>query len=242
MRKPRARPRGFLRINNVQDPALIEALYKASQAGVEIRLNVRGVCCLRPGVPGLSEGIRVISIVDRFLEHSRILYVHNGGSPRLFISSADWMTRNLDKRIELLVPIDDKAAKARLISILKIAFKDTTNAWELKPDGSYTRLKADSKKEIMRSQEFFYREARRRAPRRGPAGAYLPRAGERRQPLHQLPHERRQLAAADSPAGSHVPSSHAGTDGALRRAECVYDLSRREDAGVGGRTDGGVVG
>lgn len=156
-----------LRINNVQDPALIEALYKASQAGVEIKLNVRGVCCLRPGVPGLSEGIRVISIVDRFLEHSRILYVHNGGAPRLFISSADWMTRNLDKRIELLVPIDDKAAKARLMSILKIAFKDTTNAWELKPDGSYTRLKADSKKEIMRSQEFFYREARRRAPRRG---------------------------------------------------------------------------
>jgi polyphosphate kinase len=155
-----------LRLNSLQDPAIIQALYKASQAGVDIRLNVRGVCCLRPGVPGLSEKIRVVSIIDRFLEHSRLLYFHNGGAPRLFISSADWMTRNLDKRIELLVPIDDKEAKTRLIGILKIAFKDTTNAWELKPDGSYTRLKVGGKKDILRSQEYFYREARRRAPRR----------------------------------------------------------------------------
>ena len=155
-----------LRLNNLQDPALIRALYRASQAGVDIRLNIRGVCCLRPGVPGLSEKIRVVSIVDRFLEHSRILYFHNGGSPRLFISSADWMTRNLDKRIELLVPIDDKAAKLRLIAILKTTFKDTTNAWELRPDGTYVRLKAGSKKEVLRSQEFFQKEARRRAPRR----------------------------------------------------------------------------
>lgn len=155
-----------LRINNLQDPSIIQALYKASQAGVDIRLNVRGVCCLRPGMPGLSEKIRVVSIIDRFLEHSRLLYFHNGGTPRLFISSADWMTRNLDKRIELLVPIDDKEAKTRLVGILKIAFKDTTNAWDLKPDGTYTRLKASGKKDVLRSQEYFYREARRRAPRR----------------------------------------------------------------------------
>jgi len=155
-----------LRINNVQDPELIEALYQASQAGVDIRLNVRGVCCLRPGVPGLSPTIRVVSIVDRFLEHSRILYFHNGGAPRLYISSADWMTRNLDKRIELLVPIDDKDAKARLIGILKTAFKDNTNAWDLRPDGTYVRLKPGGKKDILRSQEFFYREVRRRSPRR----------------------------------------------------------------------------
>ncbi len=155
-----------LRLNNLQDPALIEALYRASQAGVEVRLNVRGVCCLRPGVAGLSERIRVISIVDRFLEHSRIFYFHNGGAPRLFISSADWMTRNLDKRIELLVPIDDKAAKARLVGILKTAFKDNTNAWELRADGTYARLKPGGKKDLLRSQETFYREARRNAPRR----------------------------------------------------------------------------
>jgi polyphosphate kinase len=155
-----------LRINNLQDPSIIGALYRASQAGVDIRLNVRGVCCLRPGVSGLSERIRVTSIVDRCLEHSRILYFHNGGSPRLFISSADWMTRNLDKRIELLVPIDDKEAKQRLIGILKTAFKDTTNAWELRPDGTYVRVKAGSKKDVLRSQEYFYKEARRRAPRR----------------------------------------------------------------------------
>ncbi|MFN0128352.1 MAG: polyphosphate kinase 1 [Verrucomicrobiales bacterium] len=155
-----------LRINNLQDPDLIQALYRASQAGVEVRLNVRGVCCLRPGVEGLSDRIRVISIVDRFLEHSRILYFHNGGAPRLFVSSADWMTRNLDKRVELLVPIDDKEAKARLIGILKIAFKDTTSAWELRPDGTYTRVKSGGKKDTLRSQEYFYREARRQAPRR----------------------------------------------------------------------------
>lgn len=155
-----------LRINNIQDTAIIDALYAASQAGVDIRLNVRGVCCLRPGVPGLSENIRVVSIVDRFLEHSRILYFHNGGSPKLFISSADWMTRNLDKRLELLVPIDDKDAKARLIAILKTAFKDTTNAWMLQPDGTYIRAKASGKKDSLRSQEHFHREARRRAPRR----------------------------------------------------------------------------
>jgi polyphosphate kinase len=155
-----------LRINNLQDPSIIGALYRASQAGVDVRLNVRGVCCLRPGVAGLSERIRVTSIVDRCLEHSRILYFHNGGSPRLFISSADWMTRNLDKRIELLVPIDDKEAKQRLIGILKTAFKDTTNAWELRPDGAYVRVKAGSKKDVLRSQEYFYKEARRRAPRR----------------------------------------------------------------------------
>ena len=155
----------WVRINNVEDPALIETLYRASQAGVDIKLNIRGVSCLRPGVPGLSENIRVISIVDRFLEHSRIFYFHNGGSPRLFISSADWMTRNLDKRLELLVPIDDKDAKARLVGILRTAFKDNTHAWELKPDGSYQRLKAPGKKEVVRSQEAFFKEARRAAPR-----------------------------------------------------------------------------
>ena len=161
----------WVRINNLQDPRIIDALYRASEAGVDIRLNVRGVCCLRPGVSGLSENIRVISIVDRFLEHSRLFYFHNGGSPRLFISSADWMTRNLDKRIELLVPIEDSAARDRLIGILKTAFRDTTNAWRLHRDGAYHRLKPDGKKNALRSQAAFFREARQAATRRRPAAA-----------------------------------------------------------------------
>ncbi len=95
------------KLNSLVDPEIIEALYRASNAGVEIKLNIRGVCCLRPGVPKLSEHISVVSIIDRFLEHSRILYFHHGGDRRVFISSADWMPRNLDRRVELLVPVED---------------------------------------------------------------------------------------------------------------------------------------
>ncbi len=154
----------WLRLNNLEDPSIIEALYGAAAAGVELRLNVRGVCCLRPTSAG--ENLRVVSIVDRFLEHSRLLYFHNGGSPRLFISSADWMTRNLDKRVELLVPIDDKEGRAQLIAVLKTAFKDNTHAWRLGPDGTWTKPKAPSRKEAVRSQEVFFKQARRAAPRR----------------------------------------------------------------------------
>ena len=99
---------------------MIDALYRAAKAGVRVMLNVRGICCLRPGVPGLSDNISVVSIVDRFLEHARILYFHRGGKPQVFISSADWMTRNLDRRVELLVPIADDDARKRLISMLEI--------------------------------------------------------------------------------------------------------------------------
>ncbi|MGH7128843.1 MAG: polyphosphate kinase 1, partial [Planctomycetaceae bacterium] len=99
------------KLNALVDPTMIDALYEASQAGVEIKLNVRGVCCLRPGVKGLSDHIQVVSVIDRYLEHSRIFYFHHGGDRRVYLSSADWMPRNLDRRIELLVPVDDPAAK-----------------------------------------------------------------------------------------------------------------------------------
>ncbi len=128
------------KLNSLVDPAIIEALYEASQAGVEVDLNVRGICCLRPGVPGLSDNIRVISIVDRFLEHARLLYFYHAGDERVFISSADWMPRNLDRRIELLVPVEDKPSRTRLIEILTYCLRDTEKARQLQPDGSWIRL------------------------------------------------------------------------------------------------------
>jgi polyphosphate kinase len=153
--------RGYIaaKLNSLVDPAIIEALYRASQAGVTVRLNVRGVCCLRPGVPGLSDNISVISVVDRFLEHARIMYFYHGGDERMFISSADWMPRNLDRRVELLVPIDDFACRKKLMEILDSYFRDNQNAWMLQPDGTYQRLVPDEGESPVRSQELLYQMA-----------------------------------------------------------------------------------
>ncbi len=145
----------MVKLNSLADPDLIEALYRASKAGVPVRLNVRGICCLRPAQEGLSDTISVVSIVDRFLEHSRILYFHNGGNPQVFISSADWMPRNLDRRVELLVPVEDARCQKRLIGILETCFQDNVQAWRLHSDGRYQRISAGRKKPL-RSQESFY--------------------------------------------------------------------------------------
>jgi polyphosphate kinase len=145
------------KINSLVDPEIINALYAASQVGVPVRLNIRGVCCLRPGVPELSENISVVSIVDRYLEHARIFHFHHGGDNSVFLSSADWMPRNLDRRIELLIPVEDQAAKARLVSILNTYFDDNVKARALQPDGTYKRLKPGRKKP-RRSQELLYEE------------------------------------------------------------------------------------
>lgn len=142
----------MVKINSLVDARLIEALYAASKAGVKVELNVRGICCLRPGVPGLSNNISVLSIVDRFLEHSRILYFLNGGEPQVFISSADWMPRNLDRRIELLTPVEDETCRTKLIAILKTCLSDTVKGWRLRPDGTYVRPTVKGGKAI-RSQE-----------------------------------------------------------------------------------------
>ncbi len=124
-----------------------------------IRLNVRGICCLRPGVPGLSENITVVSVVDRFLEHARALYFYHGGDELVFISSADWMPRNLDRRIELLVPIEDAASRRRLISLLESYFRDNQNAWELQSGGAYRRRQPDDGHAPFRCQESMHRLA-----------------------------------------------------------------------------------
>ena len=128
------------KLNALVDPKTIRRLYRASQAGVKVDLIVRGICCLRPGVPGISDNIRVISILDRFLEHSRIYYFHNGGDPVIFSGSADWMPRNFNRRAEVLYPIEDVRLKSRIINeILMTYLADNEKARLMQPDGGYLR-------------------------------------------------------------------------------------------------------
>jgi polyphosphate kinase len=127
----------IVKLNALSDPGMIDQLYDASRAGVKIDLIVRGICCLRPGVAGLSENITVRSIVDRYLEHSRIYYFENGGKPEVWLSSADWMTRNLSRRIELMCPIADEKLKQVVIQYLMLLLKDNVKARRLYADGAY---------------------------------------------------------------------------------------------------------
>ncbi|CAA9304970.1 MAG: Polyphosphate kinase [uncultured Gemmatimonadaceae bacterium] len=127
------------KMNALVDPEIIDALYRASQAGVAIDLVVRGICCLRPGVPGVSETIRVTSIVGRFLEHSRIWYFANGGADEYYVGSADWMPRNLDRRVEAVAPVEDPVLHVRLRALLDTCLADNRQAWELGADGTYTQ-------------------------------------------------------------------------------------------------------
>jgi polyphosphate kinase len=149
------------KVNSLQDPDIINALYKASQAGVEIRLNVRGICCLKPGDPKYSKNIEVISVIDRFLEHARLFYFHRGGDPGVYISSADWMTRNLEKRVELMIPIEEPALKRRLVRILEAFFLDNTQASRLMPDGTSQRITRTKGQKAFRVQDHFYQAARK---------------------------------------------------------------------------------
>lgn len=149
------------KFNSLVDPEIIEAFYKASQAGVKIYLNIRGICCLKPGVEGLSENIMVISVIDRFLEHSRIFHFLHGGDNRVYISSADMMTRNLDRRVELLVPVEDQKGKEKLIDILGTYFKDNCKSHVLNSDGSYTALKNSKNSQSYQAQAALYQMAQK---------------------------------------------------------------------------------
>jgi polyphosphate kinase len=125
------------KMNALEDPVIVRRLYEASQAGVTIDLIVRGNCRLRPGIPGVSENIRIISIIGRFLEHSRIFYFHNDGAPLFYIGSADWMRRNLSARVEAAVAIEDPRLQEYLWFILQSSLNDQRHAWEMQPDGRY---------------------------------------------------------------------------------------------------------
>jgi len=141
------------KMNSLVDPEIVRALYQASQAGVRIRLNVRGVCCLRPGQKGLSETIEVVSILDHFLEHARVFHFRNGGDEEVWLSSADWMTRNLDRRIELAFPVEQPELRRRVQEGLETMFQDNVKARRLMPDGTWRRAKPARGEQPFRAQE-----------------------------------------------------------------------------------------
>jgi polyphosphate kinase len=150
-----------MKMNSLLDPSCIRALYRASQAGVPVELNVRGICALRPGVPGISENIRVVSIVGRFLEHSRIYSFERPDGTRVYIGSADLMPRNLYNRVELITPVDDPANREQLTDVLDRAFADNTNAWDLGADGVWARGDVDGGRPRDSQAELLRQHARR---------------------------------------------------------------------------------
>jgi polyphosphate kinase len=164
-----------VKLNSLVDRRIINVLYEASQAGVKIDLLIRGICCLVPRVPGISDNIRVHALIDRFLEHSRIFYFRNGGDVEVYVSSGDWMPRNFYRRIEVMYPILDDALKTRLIEqILRVSLADDAKAWTLRSDGAYKRRTKEKKP--IRSQEVFIelaREASRIGPFEEPSAARI---------------------------------------------------------------------
>ena len=152
------------KMNSLCDKDIIAALYEASAAGVQIDLIVRGICCLKVGIPGISENIRVRSIVGNFLEHSRIFYFQNDGQPELFMGSADWMPRNLDRRVEILFPVEDEEIQKNVYHILEVELADNTKAHILKKDGVYEKIDRRGKT-LVNSQDQFCKEAKVKEPK-----------------------------------------------------------------------------
>jgi polyphosphate kinase len=154
----------IVKLNSLVDEEIIEKLYEASCAGVKIDLIIRGICCLRPRVPGLSENIRVISIVGRFLEHSRVYYFANGGSPDLYLASADWMPRNFVRRVEVAFPIEDPVLRDEIVDeVLPRFLNDLVKARELQADGTYVRLKTEEGQPRRQAQLHFRERSRGQA-------------------------------------------------------------------------------
>ena len=178
---PKKPGRIIAKMNALIDERTIRTLYRASQAGVRIDLIVRGICCLRPGIPGVSDNIRVRSILDRFLEHSRIYYFHNGGEPEIYSGSADWMPRNFKKRAEILYPIQDQALKTRIIDeILMTYLTDNVKARLMQPDGSYQRVRRDPNDKPIRSQSALIAIARKGGVKSPPYSQLVRQIGKKK--------------------------------------------------------------
>ena len=197
-----------MKMNSLVDRECIAALYRASQAGVRVELNVRGICCLRPGVPGVSENITVNSVVGRFLEHSRIYAFARDGDCKVYIGSADLMPRNLDTRVELLAPVDEPALRGELTDTLDRCLADDTNSWELGEDGSWTRRvpgrePRNAQRELMERHAARAAEAQADLTRNGPARLSPDGAAERRTPS-EASALLREAQAHGARAGRHV--------------------------------------
>jgi polyphosphate kinase len=182
------------KINGLLEPVVVQALYRASQAGVKIDIICRGICALRPQLPGISDNIRVFSIVDRFLEHSRLFYFGNGGDPQVYIGSADWMDRNLSRRVEVVFPIETPELKQRLIrEIMTISLGDNAKARELLPDGSYHRVTPPSGQSSLHSQQRFLEIALQNAARRLPETPPPATQPAQNRPSRMRPARKRQV-------------------------------------------------
>jgi len=178
---PKMPGRIIAKMNALVDTKVIRKLYEASRAGVHIDLLARGICCLRPGVAGVSENIRVMSILDRFLEHSRIFYFHNGGNPEIYSGSADWMPRNFKKRAEILYPIEDTNLKSRIINeILLTYLNDNVKARLMQPDGSYVRVKPKDGEKPIRSQSELIAIARKGGVKSPPYEELVKKIGKKK--------------------------------------------------------------
>ncbi len=158
-RRDEGKGRIIMKMNSLVDADIIASLYQASQAGVKIDLIVRGICCLRPGVEGVSENIKVISIIGRFLEHSRIFYFQNGEKEEIYLGSADLMKRNLNRRVEAVTPVEDPKIRKQLQEILAILQADNRQAWELQSDGSYLQRKASAEEEVQSAHQILMEKA-----------------------------------------------------------------------------------
>jgi polyphosphate kinase len=151
-----------LKLNALEDADITRALYRASQAGVKVDLNIRDTCRLRAGIPGLSENVRVVSIIGRFLEHTRIAFFQNGGNPEYYIGSADFMKRNLESRVESMVPVEDPGLQQSLRFLLDTQLGDQRGAWEMQQDGSYFQRQPAEGDDARSSQELLVEWAERR--------------------------------------------------------------------------------
>ncbi len=190
------------KMNALVDEDVVEALYRASQTGVPITLLVRGICCLRPGVPRVSETIEVRALVDRFLEHGRVFHFANGGKDDVYLSSADWMPRNFHRRVEIMVPVEDAALRARLIEILNVSVADNVKAWSLQSDGSYVRTQPKPGAPLVRSQQRFIELTRDRVKGADAAAAVSGRFYLQRPPQTTRAVRRRERKGKDGGPGA----------------------------------------